>query len=140
MIWWESGFSLIESMVAIALVAAGVGGTLDALAAVSQQRAIPISDAALQQAARNVVADLRAATAYADAAAIDTFSQSLAPVTMSQPVPGGTPMAIRCTVSISAGVAQVACSDGNGRLESLQALVGQQAPAPGQSYQYSPPP
>lgn len=136
----ERGFSLIESAIVVGLIALGVGGALDALLLVTHQRAVPASDALLQASARNLINDLSAATAYESAASAGQFSLGAGTaVTMAQPVPGGTPVVIACTPSMTRGILTVTCTDGTGRSASAQAFVGQRAPAPGSTTRFLPP-
>jgi len=135
----ERGFSLIESAIAVALIALGVGGALDALLLVAHQRARATGDASLQASARNLIVDVSAATAYESAAAAASFSLTNgSPVRMTQPVPNGTPLAITCTPSVRGGVLNVSCADPSGRSASAEASVEQLAPAPGSTTRFLP--
>jgi Tfp pilus assembly protein PilV len=137
----EAGFSLLESTVAVGLVALGVGGILEALITASHQRAAPQIQAQLEMSARNLIVDLSAATAYESAAQASSFNlASGSAVMMPQPASTGTAVAISCTPSIAGGVLTVSCSDLAGHTARGQAYVGQRAPAPGSTIIFSPPP
>jgi Tfp pilus assembly protein PilV len=137
----EAGFSLLESTVAVGLIALGVGGLLEALITASHQRAAPVAEARVQAAARNLIVDLSAATAYESAAQASAFTVPRgSSVTMTQPLASGPPLAISCLPSIAAGILTVVCSDAAGHAATAQAFVGQRAPAPGSTILFSPPP
>lgn len=137
----EAGFSLLESTLAIGLVALGVGGLLEALIAASHQRAAPEVQARLTASARNLIVDLSAATAYEAGAVAQSFNLGAgSAIAMPQPEATGTPVAILCTPSIAAAILTVVCSDRDGHRAQMQAFVGQRAPAPGSTVLFSPPP
>ena len=137
----ESGYTLIEASVVVAIISLGVGGVLGALAAVSDRQATTTIDAQLQASARNLIADLRAATAYESAAQASHFNLGTGTaVAMPQPMATGTPLAISCLPSITNGTLTVVCTNAAGRSARAQALVGQQAPAPGSTVLYNPSP
>jgi len=137
----ERGYTLIEASVVVAVVSLGVSGVLGALAAVSRQQAAPAVDALLQASARNLVADLRAATAYESAAQASRFNLATGTaVAMPQPMATGTPLSITCLPSIADGTLTVVCNDSAGHSARAQAFVGQQAPAPGSTVLYNPSP
>ena len=59
----EDGFAMIEAVVAVGLVAIGVGSALAGAVAVERETAAE-QRGALIQTAQNILTDLRAATAY----------------------------------------------------------------------------
>jgi type II secretory pathway pseudopilin PulG len=137
----EDGFSLLESTLAIGLIALGVGGLLEALITASHQRATPELEAQLLASARNVIVDFSAATAYEPISVAQSFSLGTGTsIAMPQPAATGTPIAISCTPSIAQAILTVVCTDHAGHSAQMQAFVGQRAPAPGSTVLFSPPP
>ncbi len=127
----QRGFTMLETAIAIALVCSAVLGASAAVVRATHANADFAARAALSDDARNVLSDLRIATAY-DGAALQrmgsrTYTTSIvrdgAPLTIAVAIrPGGTS---------ASNVARVTVSDASGESVAEERSLYDEAPAPG---------
>jgi prepilin-type N-terminal cleavage/methylation domain-containing protein len=127
----QRGFTLLETAIAIALVCSVVLGASAAVVRAAHANAAFAERAALSNDARNVLSDLRVATAY-DSAALRrlgsrNYTTSIvrdgAPLTISVAIaPGGT---------AAPSTARVTVSDASGESVTEERPLYDEAPAPG---------
>ncbi len=127
----QRGFTLLETAIAIALVCSVVLGASAAVVRAAHANAAFAKRAALSNDARNVLSDLRVATAY-DSAALQrlgsrnyttSFVRDGAPLTISVAIaPGG---------ASAPSIARVTVSDASGDAVTEERPLYDEAPAPG---------
>jgi prepilin-type N-terminal cleavage/methylation domain-containing protein len=127
----QRGFTLLETAIAIALVCSVVLGASAAVVRAAHANAAFAERAALSNDARNVLSDLRVATAY-DSAALQrlgsrNYTTSIvrdgAPLTISVAIaPGG---------ASAPSIARVTVSDASGDAVTEEHPLYDEAPAPG---------
>lgn len=138
----EEGFSLIEAIVAVAIFSVAAGGMLSATLAVMRPIADSRWNAQLTSVAQNVLADVRAASAY-DTSVIaynvgqqNTFSvpnlgASLAPGSHVLPPPYQVVVSYWRKDANSPVHAIVRVADAQQHLVQVDGVLAQEAPAPG---------
>lgn len=141
----ESGFLLVEALVAVALVAICAGAALAAVVAVTHAAAHASPASSLTLTAQNVLTDLRAATAY-DQTELEALAGRSLSFAAEEPGPAGTlvPVTIVARVTRSAEsdrfVATVTARAANGATVTIASPLVAEAPAPGSVLPSSTPP
>jgi len=150
----DRGFTLIEAVMTAAVVSMLVAGIYDAVLMNLKGGSRPVQDAALAAAARNIVTDLRAATAY-DPSALKSLYGTTATrsVALPQPIGSTQTVTVNCTTTIdpvasgapSTSVtatptnATVVCTNPTtNRSVTIVSQLWNEAPAPGSSLQGTP--
>ena len=137
----QRGFTLLEALIAIAVTSVAVLGVAGAILGMLRSLAIETDKTALADDALNVLADLRAATAYDGA-----FLAKLAGRSTSQKLtlagPNG-PRTITVTTTIESKgqdvyVAGVTAATTDGIAVTERAVLTQEAPAPGSTVDDTP--
>jgi type II secretory pathway pseudopilin PulG len=130
----EAGFTLAEATVAVALVGMGVGGVVAALLSVMRPVAEQRASAVLTNTAQNILADLRAATAYGTTSLSGLAGRGLS-LRIVEPRADGTneSIAVRETFAdAGSGVAvTIECADPSGHAVAVSAPLVREAPEPG---------
>jgi hypothetical protein len=144
----ERGFTLAEAAVAVGVVAVGVGGVVAAMLSVMRPVVEHSASAVLTTTAQNILADLRAATAYGTTSLSGLAGTSVS-FTVTEPRPDGTSDAIAVRESFAAAsagvVVTIACADTGGHTIAMSAPLVREAPEPGSmitadpSLRYEPP-
>jgi prepilin-type N-terminal cleavage/methylation domain-containing protein len=126
----QRGFTLLETAIGIALVCSVVLGASAALVRAAHANTASVERDALSNDARNVLSDLRVATAYDGAVqrlGSRTYTASI--------VRGGAPLTIAVAIAPSGpsapSVARVTVSDANGDAVTEERPLYDEAPAPG---------
>jgi type II secretory pathway pseudopilin PulG len=132
----EQGFTILEAVVAVGLMAIGVGGVMAAMLMVLK----PVGDeehtAELAAAAENMITDLRAASGY-DLSVLSGVDGQTRTTTVFEPVAYGTPIPLRATVTykpVSVGgpvLVTVVVEDPANDVFQLRSLLINEAPHPG---------
>ncbi len=141
----EAGFLLAEAVVAVALVAVCAGTALAAVAAVTHAQAHAQPTSSLTLTAQNVLADLRAATAYDPAQLKALAGQSVA-FDADEPGPDDKARRVHIVVAVTRSdvseptVADVTVSLADGATVTVNGILVQEAPAPGSVISGSTPP
>ncbi len=129
----QRGFTLLETTIAIALVGSVVLGASAAVVRATHANAAFAERAALSNDARNVLSDLRVATAYDNAALRRLGSRSYT----ASIVRDGAPLTIAVAIAIAPSdtsapsVARVTVSDASGNAVTEERPLYDEAPAPG---------
>lgn len=129
----ERGFALLEAIVTTLIVALVVGSAYAAMGGVAAHASDEPRRTAVRAAAANVVADLRAAVMY-DSGALDALASSTQSFTVPDPTATGATLTCASTIGAAgaSSVVTVTCSSAQ-YTESVQGLIGVQAPEPGAS-------
>jgi prepilin-type N-terminal cleavage/methylation domain-containing protein len=130
----QRGFTLLEALIAIAVTSVAVLGVAGAVLGMLRSLALETDKTALADDALNVLADLRAATAY-DGAFLAKLAGRSASQTLTLAGPSG-PRSITVTTTVSPKgdgvyVASVTAANAGGVAVTEQAVLTQEAPAPG---------
>ncbi len=127
----QRGFTLLETAIAIALVCSVVLGASAAVVRAAHANATFVERAALSNDARNVLSDLRIATAY-DGAALQRLGSRTYTASI---VRDGAPLTIAVAIAPSGtsapSVARVTVSDASGDAVTEERPLYDEAPAPG---------
>jgi hypothetical protein len=132
----EAGFLLVEAVLAAALIALSAAAALGAVAIVMHAAARAVPAAELTATAQNVLADLRAATAY-DPAQLAALGGRTVAFDAIEPAAGGVAQRVRVSVSIvpasqaAPAEATVTAAGAAGAVVTLRSALVQEAPAPG---------
>lgn len=132
----EAGFLLVEAVLAAALLALSAAAALGAVAIVTHAMARTAPAAELTATAQNVLADLRAATAY-DPIQLAALAGRTIAFDALEPAAGGVPRRVHINVSIAAATAtapaqaMVTASGVAGAVVTLRCALVQEAPPPG---------
>jgi prepilin-type N-terminal cleavage/methylation domain-containing protein len=127
----ERGFTLLETAIAIALVCSVVLGASAAVVRATHANADFAERAALSNDARNVLSDLRVATAYDGAALRRLGSRTYTSQIVRDGVPLTVAVAIRPSGASAPSVASVTVSDARGESATEERPLYDEAPAPG---------
>jgi hypothetical protein len=130
----EAGFTLAEAAIAVALVGLGVGGIVAAMLSVMRPVAEQSAGVVLTTTAQNILADLRAATAYGTTSLSGLAGRALS-FSVVEPRPDGTNASIAVRESFAAAgsgvVVTIQCSDPSGHAVAMSAPLVREAPEPG---------
>jgi Tfp pilus assembly protein PilV len=130
----QAGFTLAEAAVAVGVVAIGAGGVVAAMLSVTRPTAQQVASATLTTTAQNVLADLRAASAYGTTS-LGALAGQRKSFTIGERRADGTTEAISVTEAFAADangvMATVTCTDPAGRSVALSAPLVREAPEPG---------
>lgn len=142
----ERGFSLIEAVVAVGILTVAVLCAMGAVTAAVRAAANGAPRAALTVTAQNVLADLRAASAYDASELSELVAAGSRRLSIEASQTEGPATAQNVTVAIAPNAsgagytATVTVDDASGNTVTLQSTLVQEAPAPGSVIPLSSPP
>ncbi len=127
----QRGFTLLETAIAIALVCSVVLGASAAVVRATHATAGFAERAALANDARNVLSDLRVATAYDSAARQRLGSRTYTASIVRDSAPLTIAVAIARSDASGPSIARVTVSDASGEAVTEERPLYDEAPAPG---------
>jgi prepilin-type N-terminal cleavage/methylation domain-containing protein len=127
----QRGFTLLETAIAIALVCSIVLGASAAVVRATHANAAFAARAALANDARNVLSDLRVATAYDGATLRRLGSRTYTASIVRDGTPLTVGVEIRQSDASTPSVARVTVSDANDDAATVERPLYDEAPAPG---------
>ncbi len=142
----ESGFSLIEALVAVGILTVAVLCAMGAVTVAVRAAANGAPRAALTATAQNVLADLRAASAYDSSELAELVAAGSRRLNIEASQTEGPATAQTVTVAVAPNAsgagytATVTVDDASGNTVTLRSTLVQEAPAPGSVIPLSSPP
>ncbi|HEV3157246.1 MAG TPA: type II secretion system protein [Candidatus Baltobacteraceae bacterium] len=140
----EAGFTIVETMVSVAILAMVISGAMGLAIQANHEFARLAMQGRGEQAAQNMISDLRSMSAYGSDE-LNALIGHNGSGDVAQPIPEGTPMHLRVHWSVlgestAHAIAVVSVDLPNGESVSEQADLASEAPAPGSSVGFLPPP